>query len=582
MRGRRLWMLWNPQVYQVDIQHNTAQTIHAKVINRGRNKEYWITFVYGFNKITSAEISPFQECVQHCGIEGLKAVGTFFTWTNKQEAKSRVYSRIDRVLINDEWLQLFPESFANFFPEGLYDHCPCIIQLDEDKRKRNVPFRYFNMWAKAPEFKHIVTKHWNVGIYGTPMYTAVKRMKAMKSDLKKLNRNNFHDNEKNAHIMLLSLHSLQAELRTQPQDVHLIEAERKAADGDRQLQEARNAFLLQKSKAQWLEEGDDNTTYFHSVLKKRRAANKVVQIEDANGRVLNQVQDINEAFESYYKNLLGMSNNVKRVHIPTVRKGKILNAAYITSLNQPVTREEIKQDFFHSSKLLKQVNNTTLTLIPKLEHPKNDMLKALNFPNHFIHLLMECVTTPHYSLSLNGELFRYFQGKRGLRQGDSLSPLLFTVCLEYLSRILNRLTELDGLKHHPLCKKLNLTHLCFADDLLVFCRGDWASMVAVMRAFATFTAASELQMNKQKANVYGNGLPSNLLERFAELTGLKIDKLPFKYLGVPISVKKLFVLDCNMLVEKVVDRIRSLGTKKLSYAGRLVLSKSVLSTLHSY
>ncbi|XP_074305902.1 secreted RxLR effector protein 78-like [Silene latifolia] len=100
-----------------------------------------------------------------------------------------------------------------------------------------------------------------------------------------------------------------------------------------------------------------------------------------------------------------------------------------------------------------------------------DMLKALNFPNHFIYLLMECVTTPHYSLSLNGELFGYFQGKRGLRQGDPLSPLLFTICLEYLSRILNRLTELDGFKHHPLFMKLNLTHLCFADDLLVFCRG---------------------------------------------------------------------------------------------------------------
>ncbi|XP_074314789.1 uncharacterized protein LOC141650753 [Silene latifolia] len=345
----------------------------------------------------------------------------------------------------------------------------------------------------------------------------------------------------------------------------------------RQLEDVRNAFLLQKFKAQWLEEGDNNTAYFHSVLKKRKAANKVVQIEDVNGRVLNQVEEINDAFENYYKNLLGMSNAVKKVHFPTVRKGKILSDEHIVRSDVILA----VRDFFQSGKLLKQVNNTTLTLIPKGEHPKNvsqfrpiaccnimykciakvlcnrlslvlpdifspnqsafikdrdivekilicqdltklynrkicsprvimkldlqkaydsiewsflrDMLKALNFPKHFINLFMECVTTPHYSLSLNGETFGYFP---------------------------------------------------------VFCRGDWDSMIAVMRAGATFTAASGLQMNKQKSNVYGNGLPSNLLEQFAELTGLKIGKLPFKYLGVPIYVKKLSTLDCNMLVEK--------------------------------
>ncbi|XP_074277830.1 uncharacterized protein LOC141601443 [Silene latifolia] len=85
-----------------------------------------------------------------------------------------------------------------------------------------------------------------------------------------------------------------------------------------------------------------------------------------------------------------------------------------------------------------------------------------------------------------------------------------------------------------------------------------------------------------KSNVYGNGLESGLLEKFASTTGLKIGKLPFKYSGVPISAKKLSVLDCNILVERIVDRIRGLGAKILSYAGRLVLIKSVLGTLHSY
>ncbi|XP_074301399.1 uncharacterized protein LOC141632786 [Silene latifolia] len=73
-----------------------------------------------------------------------------------------------------------------------------------------------------------------------------------------------------------------------------------------------------------------------------------------------------------------------------------------------------------------------------------------------------------------------------------------------------------------------------------------------------------------------------LLQEIADLAGLKVGSLPFKYLGIPIAPRKLSVLECNILVEKVVDRIRALGARKLSYAVRLVLIKSILSTLHLY
>ncbi|XP_074293044.1 uncharacterized protein LOC141619940 [Silene latifolia] len=462
----------------------------------------------------------------NCGVEDIKAVGSFFTWTNKQEVNSRVYSRIDRALINDEWLNLFPDSLW----------------------VRNIPFRYYNTWAKSPEFMDIIKKHCNTPIFGNYMYMVVKRMKTMKQDLKNLNRDTFHDVEKNAHIMLMTLHNIQEELQLRPSDPQLIEVEQEAADGYRALDEARYAFLAQKAKVNWLEEGDDNTAFFHSAIKKRRMSNKVVQIEDENGIVLTQIQDINYTFERYYINLLGASCSVKGVHRPTIRQGTILNEEHHRCLARAVTGEEVRraifdipgtkspgpdgfnsqffkdawgvigadvvaavQDFFVTGKLLKQINNTTLTLIPKVDMPKSvnqfrpiaccntiykciakilcnrlgeDMLRALNFLEHFTNLLMECVSTPYYTLSLNEEI------------------------------------------------------------------GDWQSMIVIMRAFNTFSAAS--------------------------------GTLPFKYLRVPISAKKVSVLDCNILVERIVDRIRALGAKRLSYAGRLVMINSVLGTLHSY
>lgn len=65
-----------------------------------------------------------------------------------------------------------------------------------------------------------------------------------------------------------------------------------------------------------------------------------------------------------------------------------------------------------------------------------DMMVALNFPHRFIKIVMSCVTSTQYSLVINGSPMDTFKAKRGVRQGDLLSPLLFVIGMEYLSRIL--------------------------------------------------------------------------------------------------------------------------------------------------
>ncbi|XP_074277026.1 uncharacterized protein LOC141600681 [Silene latifolia] len=107
-------------------------------------------------------------------------------------------------------------------------------------------------------------------------------------------------------------------------------------------------------------------------------------------------------------------------------------------------------------------------------------------------------------------------------------------------------------RYHPLCKSVQLSHLCFADDLIMFCKGDKGSVELMIHAYELFSRASGLVMNKGKSNIYFNGISGG-------------DSFP----------KRLSVMDQNRLVEKVVERIRGLGTRKLSYAGRLVLITSV-------
>ncbi|XP_074278176.1 uncharacterized protein LOC141601772 [Silene latifolia] len=194
------------------------------------------------------------------------------------------------------------------------------------------------------------------------------------------------------------------------------------------------------------------------------------------------------------------------------------------------------------------------------------MLGALNFPEQFTALLMECVRSASYSLVLNGDIFGFFKWKKGLRQGDPLSPLMFTISMEYLSRVLAFITENMDFKFHPMCGKLKLSHLMFADDLLLFSKGDVESIMVLLRAFATFSKASGLQMSPSKTNAYFRGLPSWVKDDILLVSSFHEGELPFKYLGILITAGRLTKAQTQVLVG--LDK-GSKSSQILITAGRL-------------
>ena len=163
-----------------------------------------------------------------------------------------------------------------------------------------------------------------------------------------------------------------------------------------------------------------------------------------------------------------------------------------------------------------------------------------------------------------------------------MSPLLFVICTEYLFRILHYVGDQKEYKYHYRCQSLRLNHLVFADDLILFCRGDKQSVMLNMRALATFTQSSGLVANNGKSALYACNMNKDDKNEIISRTGFIEDWLPFKYLGVRINARKLNSADCDFMVDKIVARIKSWGSRHLSYAGRVQLVNVVLLNLYSY
>lgn len=133
-------------------------------------------------------------------------------------------------------------------------------------------------------------------------------------------------------------------------------------------------------------------------------------------------------------------------------------------------------------------------------------LQALKIPEMFTHWTKLCITTASFSVQVNGELAGFFKSERGLHQGSSLSPYLFVICMHVLSKMLDKAASERKIGYHPSCLKLNLTHLCFANDLLVFVDGHKRSIEGILEVFKEFAAYSGLNTSLEKSTLYMAGV----------------------------------------------------------------------------
>lgn len=209
-------------------------------------------------------------------------------------------------------------------------------------------------------------------------------------------------------------------------------------------------------------------------------------------------------------------------------------------------------------------------------------MRELGFPPQFLSWVMKCITAIQYTILINVMPCASFQVGRGLRQGDPMSPFLFAIDMEYLSICMVSLGEDSRFKYHPKCHRTRTKSVLFADDLLVFSKADELSMKAIMEQLEKFSKASGLYPNVDKSEVYFVGISADTQDTLASFLHMKIGSLPFRYLDVPLSSKKLTCSKWKGLIDKITARVSHWTARTLSYAVRLQLIQSVLSRMKSF
>jgi hypothetical protein len=183
-------------------------------------------------------------------------------------------------------------------------------------------------------------------------------------------------------------------------------------------------------------------------------------------------------------------------------------------------------------------------------------------------------------IKVNDDIGPYFQTKRGLRQGDPMSPILFNIVADMLTLLINR-AKADGQIRGIIPNLVDdgLSILQYADDTIIFIDHDPEQAKNLKLLLCAFELLSGLKINFHKSEIFCYGEAKEMEHYYTALFGCNIGNYPFRYLGIPMHHRQLLNSEWRKVEERFEQKLSCWKAKYLSYGGRLVLLNSVLSSL---
>ncbi|KAJ1703007.1 hypothetical protein LUZ63_002786 [Rhynchospora breviuscula] len=211
-----------------------------------------------------------------------------------------------------------------------------------------------------------------------------------------------------------------------------------------------------------------------------------------------------------------------------------------------------------------------------------EILLAINTPPNITNLIYSAMSTSKFSVKLNGVAEGgFFTASRGLKQGCPMSPYLFILATEVLSKLFNEAvqsSQIHGFKVKPNADPI--THALYADDLVIFGITQQQEVRTMRGILDTFTSMSGLRENPEKSVIWFSKRATSRDKR-GVLSIFPVEYAPrtTTYLGCPISKAGYYTRDFINLKEQILNKLAGWKLHTLSFAGRTELIRSVLQSM---
>jgi hypothetical protein len=212
--------------------------------------------------------------------------------------------------------------------------------LPANKRARQRTFKYEVMWESHPDFAAFIDQSWKVNQCSN-MEELREKLESLAGGCKRWDHDVFGEVRKE----LKSLHSRLTELREEPTRTGPSYEEIKTCDRIVELNHREEIMWCQRSRIQWLADGDNNTKFFHQKATQRRNKNKITELTMTDGTVTQDVDTMQSMTRDFYQHLY-TAEGTQGMQTVLETVPRRVTSGMNTFLTAPYTGEEVKKALF--------------------------------------------------------------------------------------------------------------------------------------------------------------------------------------------------------------------------------------------
>jgi hypothetical protein len=264
------------------------------------NECLWQSEHWSRRRRNENQMDQFRNTLSFFNLHDLGFKGKPWTYDNKQDGRNNVIVRLDRVVACPSWTKLFPNYQVLHLTSSRSDHYPILLNLDTSATMtRNViQLRYEVFWEREASLTEEISSAWKMHNKPKDLGDVANSLQGVMSYLHTWSK------EKIGHIpRQIEIKRKKLEKAYKKNDNNSRALAKKLCLQIDELLEKEEIRWRQRSRVNWLQAGDRNTSYFHRKATWRAKKNNIAKLLDQNGKEVKDPRVLQDMTTAFFKDL---------------------------------------------------------------------------------------------------------------------------------------------------------------------------------------------------------------------------------------------------------------------------------------